>query len=102
MKKSQGYHIPLTATLVIIASMPTLIFYGFPEKPHETWDDCIQILEEHIEACGFEERVQTDQAHRSIRRNDAKNQTDPRPIIAEFVARFQRPGRELHFNISMV
>ena len=63
----------------------TLIFYGFPEKPHETWDDCIQILEEHIEACGFEERVQIDQAHRSIRRNDAKNQTDPRLVIAEFV-----------------
>ena len=63
----------------------TLIFYGFPEKPNETWDDCIQTLEEHIEACGFEERVQIDRAHRANRRNDARNRSDPRPIIAEFV-----------------
>eukprot|EP00112_Aurelia_sp_Birch-Aquarium-sp1_P010563 Seg2251.1 transcript_id=Seg2251.1/GoldUCD/mRNA.D3Y31 product="hypothetical protein" protein_id=Seg2251.1/GoldUCD/D3Y31 len=63
----------------------TLIFYGFTEKPHETWDDCIQISEEHIEACGLEESVQIDRAHRANRRNDAKNRSDPRPIIAEFV-----------------
>ena len=65
----------------------TLIFYGFPEGSDESWDDCKEVVENHISECGLEE-VNIDRAHRIHRKGHSQDQSQStsRPIVAEFLS----------------
>ena len=62
----------------------TLVFYGFPEKGSETWEESRQLLEKHFKTCGLE-AVDIDRAHRANTRNNSNDRGKARPIFAEFV-----------------
>ena len=61
-----------------------LVFYGFPEKGSETWEESRQLLEKHFKTCGLE-AVDIDRAHRANTRNNSNDRGKARPIFAEFV-----------------
>lgn len=65
----------------------TLIFYSFPEGSDESWDDCKELVENHISECSLEE-VAIDRAHRIHRKDHSQDQSQSssRPIVAEFLS----------------
>ena len=62
----------------------TLVFFGFPEKVNESWEESRQLLEKHITAYGLE-AVDIDRAHRANTRYKSNDKGKARPIFAEFV-----------------